>query len=225
MKINKDDAALYGKVSPELARKLQPLIQGASTEHNLDRRLVQSALLYELEGTSARIGVATAQRLLKDPKYLVSEYERKKSVSAAKRQSNFDQDLRGMISHVAKTHPEDTFKELKSKFPNSRNFADMQRAAALHVQNGGRPLTVVPVPLDAVIPTHGPGSDRYVNSKEQVILLDGEGIVFLEIKGEELGRVILGPIPAKELSQKLEGRTENREVYQAPPVPQMTMEF
>src|ERR1039458_2142739 len=113
MKLNNEDIKLYTKVSKDLAAKLQPLIVEAVEASGLERNLVQSALLKELEGTTARIGVATAKRLLKDPAGLVNGYLQAVAVEKARKQGNFDQNLKLMVARVSESFPEDTYQELK----------------------------------------------------------------------------------------------------------------
>ena len=107
----------YTKVSKDLAAKLQPLILEAVEASGLERNLVQSALLKEPEGTSARIGVATAKRLLKDPAGLVNGYLQAVAVEKARKQGNFDQNLKRMVARVSESFPEDTYQELEGAIP------------------------------------------------------------------------------------------------------------
>ena len=67
----------------------------------LNRNLVQSALLKQLEATPARIDVATAKRLLKNPKALVDDYQQAVAREDEQRQGNFDQYLRLMVARVS----------------------------------------------------------------------------------------------------------------------------
>jgi len=97
-----------------------------------------------LNGSSTRIGVATTKRLLKDPAGLVSRSLQAVALKDAQKQGNFDQNLKLMVARVSKSYQEGTYQELKAKFPNCRDYGQLQTAANLHVQNRGRPLTVVP---------------------------------------------------------------------------------
>jgi hypothetical protein len=177
MKLNKDGAKLYGRVSGDLAEKIQPLIVAAVTQSGLDRNLVQSALLKELEGTHARIGLATAARLLKDPKALVEGYSETVAGVQARKQQNFDENLRLMVERVAKPHPVETMAELKKHFPASRDYKQLLVVAELHARNGGRPLTVVELPAALAGKEFAEAAKaRCVGGK--VVLIDGECVEF-----------------------------------------------
>ena len=209
MKLNNEDIKLYTKIPKDLAAKLQPLILEAVEASGLERNLVQSALLKELEGTSARIGVATAKRLLKDPAGLVNGYLQAVAVEKARKQGNFDQNLKLMVARVSESFPEDTYQELKARFPTCRDYQQLQAAAALHVQNGGHPLTVVPLadwatnkrPLPAQVVSRLVG--------ENLVLIDGEAVGFKD------GSVV-GPLPKKDLAV-----AEGMRVVAAPECPQI----
>lgn len=196
MKLNSHDAKLHGKVGPQLAVKLQPLILKAVESSGIERNLVQSALLKELENTPTRIGVATAERLLKEPQALVTRYLSHLSKENSQRQGNFDQNLKLMLARVASAHPEETWRELQEKFPNNRSYRDMQVAATLHAENQGRPLTVVRLP-ESVTPhqTDLPNGkettlDRLVDGS--LVALDGEVVALRD-------NLAIGPVAADKL--------------------------
>jgi len=201
MKINEDDMKLYGRVSPQLAAKLQPLIVEAMEASGMERNLIQSALLKHLETTPARIGLATAKRLLKDPKGMVDTYQEMVASDEAAHQNRFDKDLRAMVTRLTQGVPEGTMEELASRFPGNRNFREMQTAAKLHVENKGRPLTVVPL-SEKVYKNGGPplpaeAFARLVDGK--LVLIDGEAAGFIARDSD--GELILarGPCPKEEL--------------------------
>jgi hypothetical protein len=199
MKLNRDDVKLYSKISKDLAEKLQPLIVAAVGASGLDRNLVQSALLKQLEVTPARIGVATAKRLLKNPKALVDGYQQAVAREDGQRQGNFDQNLRLMVARVAKGDPDATYRELKEKFPNCRSYKELQVAARLHVENGGRPLTVVRLSeklyKNGGTPLPSQAAARRVDGN--IVLVDGEALGFVRKDGGLA--VQSGPCPKGEL--------------------------
>ena len=219
MKLNRDDVRLYSKISKNLAEKLQPLIVESVRASGLDRGLVQIALLRQLEATPARIGVATAKRLLKDPKAMVESYRQAVMHEDEQRRGNFDRNLRLMVARLAKGGADGTYRELKEKFPNCRSYRELQVAASLHVQNGGRPLTVVrlaeklyknggtPLPCQAAA--------RLVDGN--IVLVDGEALGFVMKDGYPA--VHAGPCPKGELPQGV----DYAHVSESPDRPQMDL--
>lgn len=211
MKLNNDDVKLYGKVSKPLAEKLQPLVVDAVKSSGIDRNLIQSALLKQLENTPTRIGVATAQRLLKDPVKLVQDYKFENARIASVKQQNFDANLNKMTQRITKVHPTETFQELKQKFPENRNYQQLQQAADLHVQNGGRPLTLVALPkLDA---SKLPKELQTRVVSNTLVLKDGESVLLHD------------DMPVKVVDSKDATVEAGMKVVSAPAKPQMELTF
>jgi hypothetical protein len=176
-----------GKVKRSLALKAQPLIAKAATTSGIKRDLIQSALLRNLEHAGVRIGVATVARLLQDPKALVDGYLKRLVIEEAERVGNFERTLKQMLQNSAKLFAVEAFAEIRTRFPQSRDFRAMNMVGRLCAENQGRPLTLVPLPLDVVPAT----ASRLVEGV--LVVKDGEAVAWK--KG-----VAIGPAEPKELA-------------------------
>jgi len=214
----------FGKVSPDLARKLQPLLDEAIQRlpaSDLTEKFpemedmktplkaqIQAALLWSLESTPARIGVATAKRLLENPEALLREYLMEKRRTDAIKQANFDKNLVAMVGRISKTHTGDTLKELRSKFPKNRSFRDLAKAAKLHVENKGRPLTPVDMAVLPGVKLEEVNQGRLIKGSSGNVVLLQDGEVLLKDGS------IVPDIDAQDVEQI---------AYKAPPRPQMDL--
>lgn len=216
-----------GKVKRSLAVKAQKFIEKATIASGIKRDLIQSALFRNLERAGVRIGIATVERLLKDPKTLVDGYLHHVAVEEAEKTGNFERTLKQMLQNSAKIYAKEAFVEIKAKFPQSRDFRALNMVGRLCAENKGRPLTFVKLP-EGVQPFQA-GTDPSIGMRRLVdgslVLKDGEVVAW------KMG-IVIGPVDAKELNLEYTkvwgtGLAEDKElvVVKAPGKPQMTLEF
>ena len=162
----------YGRITADLAARLQPMIEEAAHASGQPRMDIQAALWKQLENSQARIGVATAARLLKDPASLVSKYHQAKQIALGQANLNFEHTLNSMIAHSARAHTTKTLTFIKQNFAHCKSFKELRRIVDLHAENGGRPLTLVK--LKQPLPAEHPATERVAS--RFVLLKDGEAL-------------------------------------------------
>ena len=178
-----------GKVKRDLAVKSQPYIEEAATSTGIKRELIQNALFQQLEKAGVRIGVATVARLLKDPKVLVDEYLRRVAVQTTEKTLNFERTLKQMLQRSAKAYAVEAFKEIRTKFPQNREFRQLNALGRLMAENKGSALTVVPLP-EGVLPVD-PENSRFIEGS--LVMKDGESVAWRDGKA-------IGPAEPKDLA-------------------------
>lgn len=199
-----------GKVTPELARKLGDLIDTNAEALGLNRNDLQGALYSALQRTKGRVGVATAQRLMRDPAALIRQHLEtkeagkqehvanleKRKVGLAKFEANRLAMVQRMIPKESGLKATDTLAVMDATMPGLMNFAEAKRLAALVIAGGNVAPTIVDLKPDRlVLWRHGAGTNgvedgEHTLSPEQV----ENAKEFAESNGRLIGdKIVLGP--------------------------------
>lgn len=188
--------AFASRVSPELAARLQPMIDSIAQQLGRERHVVQGAILQALEASEQRVTMTTVELALKDPKALVEQYLARKQAGLAE----FDRNLEAMVKRLDRRHPEVTLAVLKASFPDLRDFRKLRMLAVLQRENGNTPLRLEPLPADVVLENCSETlRSRWVNGKlvlksvEQVLFRNGRGYGPLPTETAFQSRELKGP--------------------------------